>query len=119
MINLEKFREDLRSGKSLDDVLKDHNLDIKTAMELLIGFNRNVKEKKKRKSYYSKTNQKYVSKIGNKFYLRKTFNGKLKTFGKYSTVEDAVKVRDYLDKHGWYRNRLKSVWEACEVEGEW
>ena len=120
MIDVEKFREDMRSGTPLDEVLKKHNLDIKTAMNMLIKYNNPPKKtkKRKRKNIYSKTDELNIYKVNNQYIIKKSINKCVKSFGGYDTLEDAIKVRDYLNKHGWYHNRLKTAWKNCGVKKE-
>lgn len=44
---------------------------------------------------------KYISKVGNSFRIAKSINGKIKYFGHYSTLEEAITVRDKLIDNGW------------------
>lgn len=37
-------------------------------------------------------------------------------YGAYKTLEDAIKVRDYFEEHGWLKNNVDKVCEVVGVE---
>lgn len=119
-MNIDEFRKDMRSGMPLEDVLKKHNVSFNTAWGIMSRNNdpRRVKKKKKKKSRRTKTNRKYVSKMGKKYYVRKRVNRKVQVFGSYKTLKDAIKVRDCLIEEGWNKNKLKSIWKKCGINQE-
>lgn len=50
---------------------------------------------------YSETERKYITKVGNSFRISKLIDGELKHFGHYSSLEDAIEIRDKLIENGW------------------
>ena len=114
MVNISKLTADMRSGRPIEEVLKEHNLDFKSAMALLRKAN--DPRKKLKKNRYKSTGEKYISKYGNVFMVRRTLNGKLQYFGSYETLEDAIKIRDYLEVHGWYKHRLDTAKRNCGIK---
>lgn len=113
MVNILLLKRDLQTHQSIDEVLIKHNISFKQCMQLLDKFAPGKHQKRKQKG----TGEKYISKIENKFYIRKKKNRRTKSFGGYSSLEDAVKVRDYLVKTGWNKNRLNSICEELGVNG--
>lgn len=118
MVNLEKFRNDLRSGKSIEEVLETHKIDLGTALYLMQKHN-GIRRRRRPKTQSScTTGEKYISRYGNKYWLRKTVNKKLRSFGRYDSLEDAIKVRDYMMVHGWYITKLETAQRNCGIKKE-
>lgn len=93
---------------TIEDALTKHGMTFKEAFDgmpkpLTNGGNTGVGEK-------------FISKHQGKYIIRKRTKGKTRVFGTYDTLEDAVKVRDYIVEHGWYITKLDEYCEACGVE---
>jgi hypothetical protein len=79
--------------------------------------------KKAIKLYRKKYNQqnpklnktRYINPYGNEYCIQKTVDKELLYFGRYKTLEDAIKVRDYLEKYGWSKNISTNF--KCSLEG--
>ncbi len=114
---LSKFRQDLQAGMTISEACTKHNITLHEAFQQI--RNRNY-EKKNRRYWGGKetsTGQTYISRTSKgTYFIRKTVNGKYRHFGTYRTLEDAVLVRDYLIKHGWYHQRLNSICKKLGVE---
>ena len=50
---------------------------------------------------YSETERKYITKVGNSFRISKLINGELRHFGHYSSLEEAIEIRDKLIENSW------------------
>ena len=121
-MNIQQFKEDMRSGMPIEDVLEKHNVDFSTAWKLMKKSSdprRKINKKKSRsKKHVSKADRKYINRSGKKYYVRKNLKGKTIVFGSYKTLQDAMKVRDCLVKEGWDKSKLKSIWKKCMVNQE-
>ena len=106
---IEMFQEDLRKGMSIEHALKKYGVSFKKAVELMPRHNKNKKKHVKWESQ-----EKYIQKRDGSYYLRKNINGKTVMVGSYTTLKDAIKVRDYCIKFGW---KQRSIDEYCEVLG--
>ena len=104
-LKLRRFQEDIRDGMKLEEALHKHQLSLKYA------FNNMPKTVVKRGG-----NPTFIAPVGNKFLIRKTVNGSTKHFGTYMTLNEAVKVRDYCERHGWIKENLDKYCEELGVE---
>ena len=50
---------------------------------------------------YSKEETKYIAKVGNLFRISKHIDGEIRHFGHYSTLDEAIEIRDKLISNGW------------------
>ena len=66
-----------------------------------------------KKGYYN-TNQRYIGGRSGHYYLRKQVRGKTRMFGTYKTIEDAVRMREHCEKHGW---KERSIDQYCKELG--
>lgn len=112
-----EFQTDLQNGMSLHDALCKHDVTLDEAFKTF--YNRQYR---KRDSNYwgeninrTETGEKYITKNQGMFLVRKTINRKMVYFGRYSTLEDAILVRDYFIEHGWNRHLLNSVRKTLGV----
>lgn len=115
-MGIEKFQSDLRNGMALEDALIKHNLSFKEAVELCPRPM--VCQRLKRKPYskrnlYKKVDT-YISLKKDSYMVRRQRNGKSCWGGAYYSLEDAQKVRDYLEEHGW---NIINVNKACKKFG--
>ena len=104
-----QFQKDLKKGMTIEEALIKNNLDFKTAIQQI---------KPKRKPYNCKklinNPSQYISLQKKKYVLRKFVKGKTRWFGTYNTLEDAIKVREYMKEHGWDQDKVD---EVCEIVG--
>ena len=112
---LELFQQDLRNGMTITDACNKHRITFKYACENLPkAYKRN---RRSRKQAFTRT--KFIQERNGKFYVRKYLptskkKGKTVSFGTYSSLEDAMKIRDHCVKYGW---KQQSVDEYCRVLG--
>ena len=76
---------------------------------------------KPKKKHYNKWTvkenpNKYVYKTGTKWKVQKYLNGKNETFGYYSTIEEALKVRDDLEDNNWKHSKPKKKYNRWNSE---
>lgn len=105
----EEITQDLRLGMSLDDCLTKHNTNLRELFKQNTHPKGLIKPKKPRFNP-----AKYVQYRDDHYYIRKWLKGKIKLFGAYGTLEDAIKVRDELIRIGW---KQKSVDKICNEVG--
>lgn len=106
IMNIKELREDIKK-MTLDEVCEKYNLTFKEIVE----YTSKHRPRKKRKVYKrcEQPEEQYISCYHGKYHIRKTINGTLKHFGTYETLEDAIIMRDYLMKNGWYTARVKAI----------
>lgn len=114
-MGVKAFQNDLRKGMTLEDALIKHNLTLKEALDVV---HKPITQPKRMKPYTKRNIYKnvgmHIRLRKDSCHLRKSINGKMHWGGAYDTLEDAEKVRDYLEKHGW--NKIK-VNQACKELG--
>lgn len=113
MIDREELIKDFHR-MSIDEALKKNNLSFPKAMNILRPL-RSPCEYGERQYY--RTGEKYVYQVGNRVFIRRKEKGKMISYGNYLSIEDAVKVRDWFEVHGWNKSRLKYARRACGVKG--
>lgn len=110
MTTLTEFQQDLREGMTINDALIKHELTFKQACDTLHGYR--IRRKKQPNNHCdSFTKEKYITYNRKKYLVRKNTNGKERYYGRYTTLEEAVIVRDYLEEHGWTKHNLKVIKE--------
>lgn len=109
-MNIREFQSDLHH-MTLEQALIKHNTNLKTVFHIL-HYKDTAQGKKG-----GNTGEMYIryDEKSKSYMLRKNVNGKYTYFGRYKTLEDAVRVRDYMMTHGWYRHRLKSIRKKLNV----
>lgn len=113
-LNQEELNNDFKNME-ISEVLKKYNLTFEEAFRLCLSdSNYHTKKKSHRRKLSRK--QKYISQTGNYYYLRKSVEGILTNFGKYKSLADAVKVRNYFIENGWDYNKLDNVCAKLNVE---
>ena len=103
------FQNDLQKGMTIEHALQKHNLTLQTVWQELHYTPRGTIKQKQHKKQQTNTGEKYITKNGGKYLVRKTVNKKYKYFGRYDTLEDAVLVRDWMCEHDWNKSRLKAL----------
>ena len=112
-MTLTEFQQDLRDGMTIHDALVKHELTFNEAVRYLHGY---VKPKQKRNTRRKTgTGEKYITYNQGKYLIKRRVNGKEQYFGRYNTLEDAVKMREYCEEHGWYKHRVKGYREVLGI----
>ena len=97
--------EDLRNGMGLEECLIKHETNLKTL------FNR---------EYYDDNRfnpeNKYIEKRGIGYHVKKKIKCKTYYFGKYSSLEDARKVRDKLIINEWKQNQVDNICKELNIQ---
>lgn len=114
------FQNDLRNGMTIDEACRTHEISLDYAfrnMGKIRKFQELVESPVEEEPVDDVPVESFddlylIQKRSKYFQLRKTLKGKMRVFGTYSTLEDAVKVRDYCLQHGW-----DNLAEACEIVG--
>ena len=113
-----KFQEDLQNGMSIEDACTKHQISFKEAFENMerphIRGHRTVSQMKTQRK--SRSGEQYIQRIKKRYCIYRKINGKHMYFGAYSTLRDAVKIRDCLVKEGWCPDKLDDYCRACGVE---
>lgn len=104
------IRKDLKEGKSIEQVCKDHNITFKNLCDTFHGYLRTPKK------YPTTTPTKYIEVRNNRACVRKNINGKTKIFGTYDRLEDAIQMRDALEKDGWHQTHVDQICEKLGIE---
>ena len=104
-MNTNKIRQQLQNGTTIQEVCQQYQLTFKELCQLFLSgrYSRTTNE--------SSTGNLYVSFDQHRYILRK--NGV--NYGSYQSLDDALKVRDYMIMNGWYRSRLDKVCDELGV----
>lgn len=103
------FQEELRDTTiSLEELLKKHELSLKDAVNIKPPI---TKTRKKPRS----SNMRYISLNHNLYYIIKRVKSKQHYYGSYTSLTDAIKVRDKLMEYNWDKTRLDEACEAVNV----
>ena len=107
-MNPSEIRKELQSGVSIAEVCTKYDLTFKDLCHMFHGY-----VQKRRKLDLPM----YICLRSDEkgYMIRRRVNGKVKYFGCYDTIDDAIKVRDYLIKHGWYQKRVPRIREELGV----
>lgn len=99
----------------LEDALIKHNLTLLEAFDMV---HKPITKKAQKKKYQKKniyiSVDENISKRGDGYHLRKRIHGKTIWGGSYSSLEDAQKVKEFLNAHGW---NIVKVNQACKELG--
>ena len=98
-----EFRED-----SVENVLVKHNMTLEEAFNYCLHH--------KPEDDVVEEKMLYIQKHRDYYRIRKSVKGKLTTFGYYSTLDDAVTVRDALIEDGWRLYRLADICKSLNIE---
>lgn len=110
-----EFQKDLQNGLSIEEACSKHDVSFG---EAVLGFNplqKRNKNKKKGKKVKCSTPSKYIFQRDDSFTVRKNVKRKTMVFGTYSSLEDAVKVRDELIRIGWKQRSVDSICERLGI----
>ena len=112
-MNIRLFQQDLNNGMTITEALQKHKITLDKAFHICKNTNNNPKRRYQR---VQATGEKYISMNQHGYLLRKTIDGDTKYMGRYDTLEDARKVRDYCEVYGWHTRRLDYICECVGVE---
>ena len=98
------FQQDLKDGMSIEEALKKHELTFQYACENMPRQLTKERKKGNPSKYISRNEDKYLLRKNNVYY------------GRYRTLKDAMRVRDYMEKHGWNKKDLKKIQEKLGVK---
>jgi hypothetical protein len=113
-MSIKAFQRDLQKGMTLHDALQKHQLTLKEAFQ---QAEKPIKHKGTPETYHA---SQYIQYRDGHYYLRKNVFSKSKgrpvtrMFGTYTTLEDAVKMREAQKKIGW---KVTHVDRLCEELG--
>ena len=115
------FQNDLKNGMSISEALQKHNLTFKKAFNMLshtsVGRPPKPRSEKRR---VAKTGEKYIgSHESGSYFIRRLIDGEWTAFGSYSTLEDAIKIRDMCIKHGWVQSNVDEYCRQAKVIRRW
>ena len=114
-MTLELLQQDLRDGMSIEDACTKYGVSFKYVVaNMPRPFKPRGKRKPKRAKTY--TGEKYIQHRDGHYSLRKNIKGRMMFFGTYSSLEDAMKVRDYCIVHGWKQRSIDKYCERLGVE---
>ncbi|MBQ2654041.1 MAG: hypothetical protein IJF83_10835 [Methanobrevibacter sp.] len=116
-MGIKAFQQDLKDGMKLETTLKKHGFSLKDAVEMCLKTYVHRKPTQKpstRKNVYKKVDTNIVYVRSKASHVRKNQDGKYHWGGAYDTLEEAQKMRDFLNKEGW--NPVKLI-EGCKKFG--
>lgn len=104
-MNPTKIRQQLQNGTTIQEVCTQYHITFQELCQLFLPgrYSRTTNE--------SSTGRLYVSFDQHRYILRK--NGV--NYGSYQSLDDALKVRDFMIMNGWYRSRLDKVCDELGV----
>ena len=108
---LTEFQKDLRT-LTLDEALTKHGLTLKEAFTTL--HHQLLYSKKKPQ----KPLIQYIQETNGRYYVKKQVNGKVRTFGTYTTLTDAKRLRDHCIKHGWKQKQVDNYCKELGIKRE-
>lgn len=105
------LRQDLQNGMSIEDGLQKHNLTLKDAfLALQFKDNRPVISPSKTNEFYIQQN------IRGHYFVYKYVEGKQTHFGTYTTLPEAVKIRNWFIENGWNKDKIDHACKECGVK---
>ena len=128
-MSIKEFQTDLQNGMTLELALQKHHTNLKTAFDKLhYKVNKNPPLNNKYRKKASKKRDKrycpsqYIQCRNNHYYLRKCLSTKAKgrtkktvQFGTYSSLEDAITVREAMKLDGWHITHLDQVCQELNI----
>lgn len=104
-----QFQDDLRRGISIQEALTRHGLSFRDAFLHLQYKNKPSCNKNGGKNRY------LLIRRGRSVQVRKSIDGKQRVFGSYRNIQDARKVRNYLERNDWKCDDLEKLQELLGV----
>ena len=111
---LRAFQQDLRAGMTIEDACREYNITFKQAFEHMPAVSERPKKPYKKRHNGKSSGERNILQRNKHFYVRKCINKKTLMFGTYSSLEDAIAIRDYCDRYGW---KQRKVDEYCRILG--
>ena len=108
MNNIQKIQKDLQNGMSINDACRKYNISFKVLCNIMPRSH--PKQKKEPPKVESRTLEPKITQRKDSYYVR---HGR-DMYGTYSSLEDAIRMRDYCEKHGWSKNQLDNY---CRILG--
>ena len=114
-----EFQSDLKNGMTLTDALTKHGLTLEKAFNILHYIPKkkqiipNKKKHKRKPKTYTPTH--YIQCRNGRYYLRKHAHGKGRAFGTYSTLEDAIRMREALKLDGWHQTHVDRLCDELGI----
>ena len=114
---LYQFQKDLKNGLTISEALEKHNLTFKYVCDNLPRAYCSTSRKRGHSKRNSKSRQ-YIThqERDDRYYLRKSIEGRMVHFGAYKTITDAVKIREYCKKHGWRKECIPEYEKRCGIK---
>jgi hypothetical protein len=103
------FRNDLKSGMSIDDALQKHDM---TLQEAFSKMHHDLVFSNRRKV----SREPYIHKRNNHLFIMKKVEGKTTYFGVYDNMRDAKKIRDKCIRHGWIQSNVNRYCREAGVQ---
>lgn len=119
MIDIIGFQQDLLDGMTINDACLKHEISFKEAVMLAHGQpSRKTKKVRHKKNHRGVTVSpaQYIYIRNNTYAVRKSVNGKMKMFGTYNSMEDAIRMRDALKADGWHQTHVDRICEKLGIE---
>ena len=130
-MDLKPFQHDLQNGMTIHDACLKHGLSFQEAFHRLhykVNNNVPVKNPYRRKETIKRDERycpsQYIQCRNGRYYLRKNCptksknskkNTKTFTFGTYSSLEDAERMREALEKDGWHQKHVDRICKELGV----
>ena len=116
-MGLTEFQNDLNQGMTITEALQKHQLTLEYAFhQLQIQQSTKLRGEHRTKTLQKRNpHQIYIQENNNRYYIRKRTRGKERFFGAYTSLEDAIKVRDALIEDGWHIFHVDSICERLGV----
>ena len=105
---LQKFQDDLQKGMTIEEACRKHGMSLQEA------FTKMPRTLGKKPS--TSTGEKYITKHGGNYLVRKYIKGHYRSFGNYKSLQEAILVRDYCVQHGWEQDQLDEYCQILNVE---
>lgn len=103
MVDVLELKQDFKSHLTITEVCMKHKITLGEALCLIQPkYARN-------QSSPNRTNEHYIQELNGRFYIRKRRRNKIRSYGGYSTLEEAIKVRDKLMNCEWDRSKLEQI----------
>ena len=103
-MNIREFQQDLKEGMSIQEACHKHKTTLAKA------FNRlHYKKYHRPRLGQGELKQPYITRNGKQFQVKKKTRGKTTHYGNYNTLEEAIRVRDFLLENNWKKSKLKEL----------
>lgn len=104
-----QFRKDLQNGMTISEGLTKYKITLGEAFNALQYYNKPKISPTRTNEYNIRQN------LQGHYFIIKWIHGKQTNFGTYTTVEDAVKIRDWFMENGWDKENIDKACTECGV----